>query len=277
MNQTENKSKWSQIILFLKSRIFRYTLLRLAILAALFWILNSFFLNFYTNHGQKLSLAKYEGINIIKAKKHAAAKGYEIIVNDSIHILGKPGGIVISQIPLAKSMVKRGRKIYVTISRYVADIVLSDHLPDLYGKKLEHKIPELQNSFELKTKVIGSEYDSGPEGHILKVYYKNQLIVDAKTNLKNIQLFKGDTLSFIVSNKSGGEVDIPNLKCKTLDEVKFLLNTSELELGDIEEIEGITDPNQAYIISQDPPANTKARIGSKVQVKIQQTKPEECN
>jgi hypothetical protein len=32
MNQTENKFKWSEILDFLKSRIFRYTLLRIAIL-----------------------------------------------------------------------------------------------------------------------------------------------------------------------------------------------------------------------------------------------------
>jgi hypothetical protein len=34
-------------------------------------------------------------------------KGFEIEVSDSIHLIGKPGGIIISQVPVAKSIVKK--------------------------------------------------------------------------------------------------------------------------------------------------------------------------
>ncbi|MBK8734577.1 MAG: PASTA domain-containing protein [Saprospiraceae bacterium] len=278
MNQTENKFKWLEILDFLKSRIFRYTLLRIAILFAILWILNSFFLNFYTNHGQKISLAKYEGLDIVKAKKHAAAKGFEIEVSDSIHLIGKPGGIIISQVPVAKSIVKRGSTIYVTTTRYQADIVMSSTLPDLYGKKLEYMLPELQNNFELVSKISGHEYDSGPEGHVMKVYYKNQLIVDAKNKKNDVSIARGDTLFFIVSNKNGGEVEVPDLRCKSLSEVKFLLTTSSLELGNVDELDEILDRESAFVAEQTPTfsTNTKIPMGSKISVKIQQTKPETC-
>ena len=46
------------------------------------WILHSFILNFYTNHGQRLKLAKYIGVSINNAIKHAEPRGYEIIITD---------------------------------------------------------------------------------------------------------------------------------------------------------------------------------------------------
>ncbi len=278
MNQTDSKFKFSELLDFIKSRIFRYTIIRIGILFVILWLLNSFFLNFYTNHGQKLTIAKYEGIEVNKAKKHALAKGFEIQITDSIHLVGKPGGIIISQVPKPKSIVKRGHKIYVTTTRYQADIIMSSNLPDLYGKKLEHKIPELNNSFDLRANIIGYEYDSGPEGHILKVYYKNQLVLDAKSKNANIALFKGDTLHFIVSNKNGGDVEIPDLKCKTLAEVKFILSASDIDVGQIEESGEITDINNAYVISQYPEYSnsSKMKMGSKMNLTLQQAKPENC-
>lgn len=72
-------------------------------------------------------------------QKHAEPRGYEIVVSDSLYVKGKPGEIIISQIPVPGSQVKRGRKIYVTLTKFQAESFQSDLLPVLYGKNMNSK------------------------------------------------------------------------------------------------------------------------------------------
>jgi beta-lactam-binding protein with PASTA domain len=263
MKIEKNQFKWTEIVPFLRSKLFLYTLIRIGILLIILWILHSFILNFYTNHGQRLKLAKYLGVSINNAIKHAEPRGYEIIITDSVHVIGRSGGIILSQLPKPGSYVKRGRKIYVSITRYKADEILSEALPILYGKKYEHKRIELENNFELKSKIIGFEYDPGPIGHIISVKYRGQTLVDDKHQESNVLISKGDTLEFILSQQKGGEVELPNLRCKTMDEVKFLLIASNLELGNISKMLETLNPNEGIVVNQFP----EYQIGKMIKMK----------
>ncbi len=211
--------------------------------------------------------------------ENAKSKGYTIIVSDSLFVKGKPGGIILSQIPVAGSKVKSGRSIYVTISKYKSESFLSEALPLLYGKKLEFKNSELYNNFELVSKIRGTKYDPGPENHILEVYYKGDLIVSPSLRKTDVSIFKGDTLEFILSKRSGGEVPVPDLLCKTLAAARFLLSSSYLEMGTIEEEGIISDPENAFILSQSPMPDgiLKLPVGSSVSLKIAQERPDRCN
>lgn len=99
MKIEKNQFKWTEIVPFLRSKLFLYTVIRIGILLIILWILHSFILNFYTNHGQRLKLAKYIGVSINNAIKHAEPRGYEIIITDSVHVIGRSGGIILSQLP----------------------------------------------------------------------------------------------------------------------------------------------------------------------------------
>jgi beta-lactam-binding protein with PASTA domain len=274
----ESTFKFADIIGFFKSKIFLHTLVRLFLLFIIIWFLNSFFLKIYTNHGQKLSLQKYEGIALDQVKKHAELRGYSVVISDSLFVKGKPGGYVISQVPPPGFKVKRGRTIYVTVSKYRAETFLSEQLPVLYGKKLEHKRNELFNTFELISKIRGVQFDPGPENHILETYYKGVLLANAQVRRHDISISKGDTLEFVISTRSGGEVPIPELVCQTLAAAKFLLSSSKLELGNIVQEGEITDIETAYIIEQTPAAemNKTIELGSTFTLKIVQEKPEKC-
>jgi eukaryotic-like serine/threonine-protein kinase len=279
MKKESSSFTFSEILLFLKSRIFLYNLIRLFLVIIILWIINSIFLRIYTNHGEKLVLPKYEGIPMSKVIENAEGKGYQIIVSDSVFIKGKEGGIVLSQIPVAGSKVKSGRSVYVTITKYESESFSSETLPLLYGKKLEFKKNELYNTFELISKIRGTKYDPGPENHILEVYYKGELIVSPNIRKIDVILFKGDTLEFILSKRSGGEVPVPSLVCKTLAAGKFLLSSSYLEIGSIEEEGTITDPESAYIIDQIPAfePDKKLAVGSRIAIRITQERPYKCN
>ena len=275
----EEKFKWSELPQFLKSKIFLHTLVRLLLFFLILWLINIFILSFYTNHGQKLTTPNYVGAKVEKAEKHALSKSYELVVTDSIHIIGKAGGMVISQIPIAGSKVKRGRKIYVTITRYNADVVMSETLPVLYGKKLEHKQQELYNSYELKSGILDYKFDPGPSGHILEVYYKGKLIANAKERISGISISKGDTLGFILSKSEGGEIELPNFVCKTLSEAKFILAASKLEIGKLIKSEDVTSEDDAFISAQKPVygSGIKIKMGESVDFELTAEKPDGCN
>lgn len=277
-DQDNSTFRFADLGLFLRSKLFRFSLIRIGIFLLLLWTAHSFILNFYTNHGQKLKLGKYVGIPLNEAIKHADPRGFEIIVTDSIHLIGKRGGVVISQIPKPGSLVKRGRKIYVSITRFNPDLIDSEELIGLYGKKFEHKRAELEALFQLKTKILGAEYDPGPTGHILKVLYHGELILDSKTQNKDIKISKGDTLQIIISKQRDGEIEIPNLKCKTLAEVRFELEASQLQLGEINYDGEVAEPEDAFVTGQNPPfkSGNLIKLGDKISITLQQNKPQDC-
>lgn len=222
-------------------------------------------------------MPKYIGVSQEEAIKHAQKKDFVLLVTDSIFWKGKPGGLIISQIPTAGSMVKEGRSIYVTITKYRAEGLLSSDLPILYGKRFEFKRKELYNNFELYSRVKEIRYDPGPEQHILEVLYKGQVLTDAEKRTDDIEILRGDTLDFVLSTQSGGKVDMPKLRCMNFAEVRFLLNTYKLELSDLQYLTEITDEENAIVVWQYPNPGESIALGSTIQLKIQQDKPADCD
>ena len=97
------------------------------------------YLRSYTNHGQKLTLPDFNDMHLRDASILATEKTFQIIVNDSTHIVGMPGGVIINQNPKAGSQVKENRKIYVTATKYQSDLIRMKSLPELYGREYEQK------------------------------------------------------------------------------------------------------------------------------------------
>lgn len=243
------------------------------------WLVISLALKIYTNHGQKLKLSNYTNLPVKKVEQLVYAHGFELVITDSVHMPGRPGGMVTSQVPPANSYVKRGRKIYVTVSRFNADIIESDVLFSSYGKKFEHKRTELFNLFGLKSKLRSAEYDPGPPGHILKIYYRDQLIVDKNIQTSGIKISKGDTLEMIVSSLTGGSLEIPDLRCKDYSEALFLLDAAGLKLGEISMNGEIANTDSSFVVDQYPAFKSGALIqmGEKIDLTISATKGDDCD
>jgi beta-lactam-binding protein with PASTA domain len=234
-------------------------------------------LKFYTNHGQKLEMPQFEGVALKAATKDADKKSFEIIVNDSIHRVGMPGGMILSQNPKAGSLVKENRKIYVDITKYNADIIMLDDLRQMYGREYNSKKQELA-SLLINSEIRGRRYDPGEANHILEVYYGDQLIEGRGGRSKDIKIEKGATLSFIVSGVDGGEIALYDFKCQILSQVRSRLEMSRLKIGNIERSGVVTDLENAYIVSQDPAyeEGLKLPMGSMINVVVKQDKPTDC-
>lgn len=231
----------------------------------------------YTNHGQKLELPDYVGMAFDEAEEDASDKSFDLIVNDSIHIVGRKGGEVVDQNPVAFSKVKENRKVYVTVTKYNADLMKASSLGVMYGQDYASKKAELSH-LNINSEIKGYSYDTGEPDYILEVWYKGQPIITRSGRKDNVEIEKGGTLQFVLSKKQGGYVAIPNLSCSRYGAAKFILESSNLKLGEVKEEGPITDRNNAYIIAQNPPfiAGETISMGESFTLTIGQERPMNC-
>ena len=273
---TETKS--GTLRAYLKTKDFKYTLTAVLLFLAIFLLSTFLWLRIYTHHGQELELPDYRGFQYEDALKDATRKKFRMSISDSLHILGKPGGEILKQNPAPHSLVKQKRMIYVTITKRSPDKILSGRLPEMYGKNYERKRRELDEHFQIKSKIIDKRYDPAEEGQILEVQYKGKTIMDSKGRDNDVQIEKGDVLDFIVSEKSGGMVAIPNLICKTYDEAQFLLENLGLLLGEVKKEGEVNDLSSALVQLQDPaPDAGQIKMESQINITVVQEKPPSCN
>lgn len=266
-----------KILQFLTSKQFFKQLLYIAIFLGLLLMGILIWLKFYTNHGQKIALPNYVGEHIDQATKDADDKTFSIIVNDSVHIVGKPGGIILDQNPLPNAEVKEGRKIYVRTTKHNADQYPLSKLPTLYGNDFDQKKRELK-FLEIDAVIKDYKYDPAEPNHILEVYYNAEKIVSSTVLKKSTMIEKGGTLEMVLSSRGGGNTELPDLKCYLYPEALFYLEQLKLEMGTVTKIGNVTNLDSAYVVSQDPPYDLASEIerGSRVNVSVQQSKPNNC-
>lgn len=211
-------------------------------------------------------------MNITEAVKKASASDFELIVNDSVHIVGKPGGKIIDQNPKPGSKVKENRKVYVTISKFIADKISARSLPILYGRSFEQKKQELAY-MNLNATIRDYAYDPGEPNHILEVYYKGEQIIGSTVLADDVLIEKGGTLEFILSKRVGGESMVPLLVCMDKESALFLLENLRFKVGQI------TGPDNGYVVAQIPAyePDKMIHIGDTINLTISEAKPISCN
>ena len=261
---------------YLKSREFRYTIIAILLFFGIFLLCAFLWLKIYTHHGQELELPDYAGFEYEDAVKDARRKKFRMSVLDSIHVLGKPGGIILKQDPAPRSLVKEKRMIYVTITKRSPDKILSGRLPEMYGKSYERKKKELADHFQIKSKIVDRRFDPGEAGQILEVRYHGDVIMDNRGRKNDIPVEKGDVLEFVISEKSGGVVAVPNLICKTHEEAQFLLENLGLEVGEVTEQGSIESLSSAYVTDQVPEEGEEIMMETPILITVTQNKPSRC-
>ncbi len=270
-------SKHGSFIDYIKSSVFLKQILFIAGAFLFLIILTMLWLRFYTNHGQKLELPKFIGLHIDEALPMAEDQSFELIVNDSIFVVGKEGGLITDQNPKPKSLVKEGRKVYVTVTKYGTETIKVSDLPTMYGNAFDQKKIELKYR-DIECVIKDYAYDPGEPNHILEVWYNGEIIISGSERKDQMEIPKGSTLECVVSRRDGGDVTVPDLRCLDLDEASFLLQSSKLEIGDITK-RGTTEPDAVlYVISQSPAYDgiTNIKMGEKINVTVAAVKPSDC-
>lgn len=234
-------------------------------------------LKIYTNHGQKLEVENYIGKRYDKAATHAKKQSFELIIRDSIHKVGVPGGQIIAQNPSGGSFVKKKRKLYVDVTKYLADEIALERLPEMYGSSYTSVATTLGN-LDINTNISGYRHDPSTPDHILEVRYNGQLLVGASGKKSKATIKKGDTLDFVLSKRDGAEIDLPDLTCRQYGQLAFMLEVLRINLGSIEKTGAITNQKEAWIIAQNPSYSEGKKImqGQSIEITIQQEQPESC-
>lgn len=261
---------------YIRSKEFRHNIIAILLFFGIFILLVFLWLKIYTHHGQELQLPDYTGFQYEDAERNARKKQFRMSVLDSIHVLGKPGGEILKQDPAAGSLVKQRRMIYVTITKRSPDKIMSGRLPEMYGKNYDRKKKELADHFQIKSKVVDTRFDPGETGQILEVRYKGKVIMDSRGRKSDVPIEKGDILDFVISEKSGGIVAMPDLECKTYEEAQFLLENLGLVVGEITERGNIQNMASAYITDQEPRENEEIMMETPIQITVSQNKPSRC-
>lgn len=273
---TSSNSQYS-LLRFITSKQFWIHLCLILMFLVGCTILTFLWLKLYTRHNQQLELPDYVGYQLSDAERDAQEKNFRLQVLDSIHIVGRPGHEILYQNPVAQSLVKENRTIYVTISKFSADKIPVSRLPVLYGKSYSRKQSELLQSFEIKSKIVGRQYDPGEPDQILMVIYNGDTIIDRRGRLDEVMIEKGTTLEYIVSHRKGGRLEIPDLLCKTFAEAKFLIANSGLVLGEVITDGQIGAVDSAYVSGQVPdPEEGSMLMGQEIRLSLSKYLPSHC-
>ncbi len=201
------------------SPAFRKVYLLLALCLLLFFVCNDFLLPWYVNQGGTIEVPMLVGMDSSKAKRildslHLEARKADVRL-DNEH----PAGVVITQNPIAGEIVKRGRRVYLTVSGGEMAVVV----PDIKGRTLR----ETKFVLEREGLLVGTmEYqpsDSFPQNTVIEQH-----------PAPGTRIKRESYVSLVVSQGSiFQKVAVPDLAGKTFKEAAAILAQSGLKIGNI--------------------------------------------
>jgi len=150
------------------------TLVIMLLISVMAVFVASWLTRFITNHGQEYDLPDFTGMDEEQMKNYEKEEniyGYTFVINDSVFVPDKKGGIVLSQDPAAGSKVKKGRKIYLSIVALSMPNVEMPNLVDLSLRQAENMLKS--NDLQLGQVIYkASKYPNA----VLEQRYKGRVI-----------------------------------------------------------------------------------------------------
>ncbi|KXK49694.1 MAG: protein kinase [Chlorobi bacterium OLB5] len=214
-------------------------------------LMNFVVMPWYVRHDTLVKVPSVVGLNFEDAKKQLDDAGLEGLQGDIRYDPSKPIGTVIEQNPMAEVTVKDGRRIYLVISggEQLYDV------PNLVGRTLrEAKFILNQRNLEVQ-EVEYKPSAQYPTGIVLSQ------IENAGSKVK-----KGTHIGVVVSTgMDAGDIKVPDLTGKNLEEAKKLLAVNKLTLGKVSYQPSTNVPLNA-VIDQYPKANMMAKENQKIDV-----------
>ena len=267
------RSGWLEIRLFATSLFFVKNFSAMVGVILLITGLIFLWLKCYTHHGQSVQVQDYTNMTLKDATSKARSRSFRIQVVDSIWRDGIEPNIVLEQTPKPFSRVKQKRTIYLTITKSTAEEVL---LPTLVGNydyfQYQRKLATKGRYAAIKERVFDNKQ---AENTILHFFYKGDKITES--DLKGgVRIPKGSTLEFVITERGGGTLQVPDFTCKQLSAAEFLISTLELNIGNIKPDVTVTDQASAFVYNQKPDPGQTIRVGEQIDLYITQEVPLGC-
>ena len=246
-------------------------------LAALLFFVGCFFLlkaglGLYTSHGQSVALPNFVDMPRTEAERIADDMGLSIKFEKGAFDPNRPAGLVVLQHPKAGAGVKKNRSVYLTVLSDEAPLI---QLPGLVGNyDYTQYTSRLEKTADIKSKIREQIYDPKQEENtILHFFYGDRKITDADLKA-GVKVPQGSELEFVVTIRQTGEVRVPDIKCKRFGTAEFMLDGSDLLVGEV--YGNVSDRSEAFVVRTEPPGGKMVPVGSKFNIYLAQRRPDSC-
>lgn len=202
--------KYQNIVLGILS-----TLLMFMILAVL---LDRLVLPLYTKHGFEVEMPDITEFSYNQAKQFLKSDGFKMVIDTTKYSAVYPESTVIAQNPQPFSLVKRGRRIYVTLSAGEKSV----YVPKVTGTSVNN-VRFLLAQAELSLGEVNYEFNS----YTPKDVVFRQSLIDTLVT-------KGTPVDITVSlGRAPTEIIVPNLVGKSHSLASKMIKESGLRVGEI--------------------------------------------
>lgn len=232
-----------KFLAYLRTNTFRRNLIATLISLGVLIFIVFFSLRLYTRHNQTIPVPDLKGLVVDDAIRILKAQSFDYEL-DSVYQVDAQPGLVIDQDPEAQTPVKKSRTLYLTIITRSAPEVA---FPDLIEKTL------------IESRAILNSYGLKLGDTIYRADIARDVVLDVLFGGQPMQtgrmIPKGSSIDLVLGNGRGGnQVEVPDLTGLTLMEVRFALQGSSLNLGNIRYQGVVTDSLSATVFSQSPAA-----------------------
>ncbi len=201
----------------------------------------------YARQGKEYELPDVVGTNIADLRADNPL-GLDVVILDSIFRPGVEGGQILTQDPKGGTAVKRGRKLYITITAYTAEASV---LPELAGLTVRQAVSELHNC---GLEVGKLKFVEDP--------YKNTVIdqtCKGKAIYAGQQIERGSVIDLVIGMGDGtGSSIVPFVIGRTADKARRDIIAASLNVGR-EHFRGVKNKTTAVIYKQEPDYTGVAR------------------
>lgn len=194
----------------------------------------------YGRVGQEYKTPYVVGMYVDELESSADGLTVQYVVIDSVYQSGHRGGYILRQDPDSGSMIKDGRKIYLTVTSFVPDNAI---VPDLRSLSVRHAISQLEN-----VGLHGGRITMVDDPHhvVIEQKYKGRVVAAGR------RLEKGALIDLVVGRGTGsGTTIVPYLVGMSPQKARSVILSASLNMG-VEHYDGITDMSHAIVYKQSP-------------------------
>lgn len=194
----------------------------------------------YARQGQEYELPDMVGHNVSELLADNPIE-LDVVVMDSIFRPGQEGGLILTQDPKGGTKVKKGRKLYITMTAYTPEDAV---LPELVGLTVRQAVSELS--------AVGLQ---AGKLKFVEDPYKNNVIEQTckgKTVYAGQQIERGSMIDLLVGLGDGsGRSVVPFVLGRTSDRARRDILSASLNVGH-EHFGGVKNRSTAVVVRQDP-------------------------
>jgi beta-lactam-binding protein with PASTA domain len=174
----------------------------------------------YVKLGREVEMPDVLELSVQDAQAKLTENGFRVMISDSLYDSKHPGGTIIEQKPYPYAMVKKGRRVYLTVSIGERPVIM----PNLFGVS-PREAELILESRDLKLNGKGYVFSD--------IYHEGTVMGQSFPQGQPIKA--GSRIDITISlGRMNQERLVPNVQGKSLYEAREILRALGLKIGQIE-------------------------------------------